>query len=431
MKCKNCGKQIDDNEIFCSECKNKMRYSSSGEEVNELEKLIQDQEEINKLEDTIELVNLESLENEDIDKDLDETTSITREEYKKEMELKSKEKINDNDNLDNSKKNKKKKNKIIIIISILSILLITTVITLMLVLSKGQSSKKEVIDYKEILKEYGKLLEKNASEYISLNETVPTWSKLTTLTNYEKYKIVCDNHNIYNDGNIYLSSCKVNGKKIEYSYGKEYIEVPKGLVGLSEKTACDKIKKAKLVCNVIYEYNNLYKEDVVMEVEPDENTKLKENSQVTIKVSSYEDTIEIEDYTGKNIETVKAQLELKGIKVITVEKKVTKSDNIKENTIIAQSIKKGTRLEKNDVIELTYAIIITVYPDFTDGSYTRDLIEQFCEDNGIKCIFKEIFDDKAHPGDILFQSRNIGDEVIKGTTLTITIASNEQIDSET
>ena len=86
MKCKNCGKQIDDNEIFCSECKNKMRYSSSGEEVNELEKLIQDQEEINKLEDTIELVNLESLENEDIDKDLDETTSITREEYKKEME---------------------------------------------------------------------------------------------------------------------------------------------------------------------------------------------------------------------------------------------------------------------------------------------------------------------------------------------------------
>ena len=111
-------------------------------------------------------------------------------------------------------------------------------------------------------------------------------------------------------------------------------------------------------------------------------------------------------------------------------KKVTKDDNIEENTIISQSVKEGERLQKtNGVIELVYATLITVYPDFTDGTYTKDLIQQFCDDNKITCTFKEEVDNNFNEGDIILQSRSVGDEVRSGTTLTITIATNSKEES--
>ena len=100
------------------------------------------------------------------------------------------------------------------------------------------------------------------------------------------------------------------------------------------------------------------------------------------------DTIEVEDYTGKKLDVIQAELESLGIRVVPTPQKVTKDDDIEENSIISQSVEVGDRLHKqNGVIELVYATLITVYPDFTDGTYTKDLIQQFCDDNEITCVF--------------------------------------------
>ena len=121
-----------------------------------------------------------------------------------------------------------------------------------------------------------------------------------------------------------------------------------------------------------------------------DSSKVKEGNTVTITVSSYESTIVVDDYTNKSLELVKAELESYGIRVVTTAKKVTEEDKIEENTIMSQNIEPGERLEKeNGVIELTYATLIVVYPDFTDGTYDKDLIQQFCDDNGITCKFRE------------------------------------------
>ena len=113
----------------------------------------------------------------------------------------------------------------------------------------------------------------------------------------------------------------------------------------------------------------------------------------TIENSKKEFEIEKEHFERiKEIEEskLKAELEEFGIRVVTTPKKVTLEDKIDENTIISQSVKKGKRLKKdNGVIELVYAVLMTVYPDFTDGTYDKDLIQQFCDDNKITCIFKE------------------------------------------
>ena len=209
------------------------------------------------------------------------------------------------------------------------------------------------------------------------------------------------------------------------------VTVPNELIGLTEEEGCKKIKKAKLNCNVKYVYNEDYDEDVIVEVSPRSSSKIKEGTTVTIHVTSFIDTIEVDDYKGKKLDVVKAELENEGIRVITTPKKVTESDDYSENEIISQSVAKGERLQiKKGVIELVYATLITVYPDFTDGSYTRDSIQQFCDDNKITCNFKENEDNNFNEGAIIMQSRDVGDEVKEGSTLTITIATNSKEETD-
>ncbi len=205
------------------------------------------------------------------------------------------------------------------------------------------------------------------------------------------------------------------------------VYVPNDLVGLTEEGACKKLENAGLICSVDYVYDPDYEENVVIKTSPKADTKIKAGNPVTITVTSFDDTIEVEDYTDKKLDVVKAELEELGIRVVATPKKVTKDDKKEERTILSQSVEPGKRLQKsNSVIELVYATLITVYPDFTDGTYTRDLIQQFCDDNDITCVFKEEEDNHFEEGDIILQSRNVGDEVKAKTTLTITIATNSK-----
>ena len=210
------------------------------------------------------------------------------------------------------------------------------------------------------------------------------------------------------------------------------VTVPNDLMELTEEEACKKLEKIKLICKAKYTYDSEYDEDVVIKVSPKPGTKIKEGNVVNLVVTSFEDTIEVENYVGEKLSTVQAALESEGIRVVATPKKVTKDEEIEENTIISQSVKEKDRLRKvTGVIELVYATLIEVYPDFTDGSYTRDLIQQFCDDNAITCVFKEELDNRFKEGSIMLQSRPVGDEVKAKTTLTITIATNSKEDKTT
>ena len=203
------------------------------------------------------------------------------------------------------------------------------------------------------------------------------------------------------------------------------LTVPKGLVGKDQELVEEKLKNAGFSIKWEEAYSDKYDEGKVISVTPKENTKTKESTKIKVVVSKGKEGFELEDYTGENVEVVKAKLEKKGIKVITTPKKIDKvEDNkdIEENSVIEQSVKKGTYLTENDVIELTYATLIDVYPDFTDGSYTKEKIEAFCEDHSIKCTFTEEESTEKEEGTILSQSRDAGVEVKEGVSLNIKIA---------
>ena len=206
----------------------------------------------------------------------------------------------------------------------------------------------------------------------------------------------------------------------------KYITIPDGLVGEKKADVIEilekdfKIKEKK-------EYSDKYKKNTVAKVSPKEKSKVKKGSTVTITVSKGKKQVTVEDYTGMNIDTVKKKLEGSGISVVVTAKKVDKSGNYKENTVIEQSVKSGEKLSKGDAIELTYATLITVYPDFTNGKYTVADVNSFCSENKIKCTFEEKESTSKEVGTIIDQSKKEGSEVTSGDTLKITTAKAKSL----
>ena len=238
MKCKNCGKEIDEYEVFCEDCKKHLKSISSRKEVNELEDLIEDQRKLNDLEQTKELPNLSdlaideskidklSIEDEEEDKNIQTREErINNEQVKTEFETRE-ERISNDEGTFEEKKGKKK--LIIIILSIVLVIVLTIVLTLVLTKDNGKQEKEEPIDYEKIINEYGKSIENTIHTYLGENDEIPTWSKVNELNKYDQHEIVCETHNIYNDGSIYLNECKVDEKKVKYSYGEEKEEVKEG-----------------------------------------------------------------------------------------------------------------------------------------------------------------------------------------------------------
>lgn len=160
------------------------------------------------------------------------------------------------------------------------------------------------------------------------------------------------------------------------------------------------------------------------------NSKVKKGTTVTILISTGKSGFEVEDYVKRNVNVVKIELENKGIKVVTTAKKIsTDEEEYKdafEGMILSQSKKAGDRIDAGGVIELVYATLVTVYPDFLDGTYNKEKIQIFCDDNGIECEFTETESDKK-PGTILSQGRKAGVEVKPGVTLKIVIAKKKTV----
>ena len=231
MKCNRCGKEINDIEMFCDECKKYLKKFSSRREVEELEDLIEENRNLTDLENTKELVNLdelveEELINQELKKDLEEKTQI----FKMEEDQKEEKQDEMEDIFKDEEGYKKNKKKIIIIISIVSVVVIILLSLLIILLTnnKKEDTNEVEIDYKKVINTYGDKITEIVKEYKNEYEDIPTWQFVISKLNYDRYEVECDTHNIYNDGSVYLSSCKVNNKKTKYTYGKEQEEIKEG-----------------------------------------------------------------------------------------------------------------------------------------------------------------------------------------------------------
>lgn len=168
----------------------------------------------------------------------------------------------------------------------------------------------------------------------------------------------------------------------------------------------------------------------VISTNPKIGRTVKKGSTITLIVSKGMEKFVIDDYSGKDYETVKYLLEEKGLVVTMEEKEVTEDDNVKDGTIMTQTVAAETELKKGDSISFEVAKLITVYPDFVNESYTLSGVEEFCKKYNItlESTAKETNDFTENT--ILTQSRSAGTKVVSGVTLRVTYAKKKPVEEK-
>lgn len=225
MRCKSCGKEIAKYEIFCEDCKERMKTTSSREELKELERLIEENKNNEDLQMTKELPSIENIESV-----IEEKTSVDVSElYNTENtnELETREERNQD------KKISEQKKILIIIVSIIAFLVI--VILVIVIMNINSKKKKDIveIDYNSVINEYGKEVISAVKEYNKKQNKIPKWDDIKDNIKYTKYLVACSTHDIYEDMTVYLANCKVNEEKTSYTYGKEQKEEDKEKIQLT------------------------------------------------------------------------------------------------------------------------------------------------------------------------------------------------------
>ena len=122
-----------------------------------------------------------------------------------------------------------KKKKIIIISSIIGLILLIIII-LLVALNKNKKIDTEAqeklskSEQKEIIEDYGDALKATINAYYEKQHVLLEYADAIKLVEYDEYKVKCNKHEIYKDGEIYLDECSINKIKTSYSYGTKQEE---------------------------------------------------------------------------------------------------------------------------------------------------------------------------------------------------------------
>ncbi len=179
----------------------------------------------------------------------------------------------------------------------------------------------------------------------------------------------------------------------------------------------------------------------VVKTSPASGSKRKKGSTIKLYISTGDETIKIEDYTGMSYLEVKGSLEARGIIVNKEDETISDTEaEFASGSVVNQSVAAGESLKKGENITLYVAVVGKVYPDFTDGTYTLADVQDFCDDNGIELdVVETNTEDSSLVGQIYYQSREAGSPItsssVKKATLKIkiykAIDTTENGDSET
>lgn len=194
------------------------------------------------------------------------------------------------------------------------------------------------------------------------------------------------------------------------------------VVGLTEEEAVKKLQEEGFSVKDEIETvsSSEIEEGKVVKTNPIIGSKRIKGTEVTLYISEGDAKITLENYVGQDFNYVKGLLEGKGIRVLE-EKKATDDENAEAGKIIGQSVEAGSKLASGDFITL-YVPNIDKYPDFTDGSYTVDSVKDYLKDYNVSVTVIEKEDTTHTKGAVIYQSRKVGDPIVRGASITIHVA---------
>ena len=207
--------------------------------------------------------------------------------------------------------------------------------------------------------------------------------------------------------------------------GGKQIEVP-DVTDMTVSDAIDTLQDAGFV--VSGEQREVASSDIeegrVVRTSPAVGSKRKDGTTVTLYVSIGDTQIEIEDYTGESYLEVKGRLETLGLFVLIERQDVeeTEANEYEDGLIIDQSIEPGEKVSAGTNITLYIPNVVTNYPNFTDGSYTVEAIQDFADTYELTLDIEYVKTNEYTPGTIYYQSRPEGQRVVAGQTFKIRVA---------
>lgn len=207
--------------------------------------------------------------------------------------------------------------------------------------------------------------------------------------------------------------------------GGKSIEVP-DVANMTVSEAIDTLQDAGFV--VSDEQREISSSEIeegrVVRTSPAVGSERKDGTVVTLYVSLGDTQIEIEDYTGQSYLEVKGRLETLGLYVLIERKDVeeTEEDTYEDGEIIEQSIEAGEKVSAGTNITLYIPNIVTNYPDFTNGEYTVEDIEDFADTYELEVDIEYVETSEYEPGTIYYQSRPEGQRVVAGQSFKIRVA---------
>lgn len=196
--------------------------------------------------------------------------------------------------------------------------------------------------------------------------------------------------------------------------------------GLTELEAEKKLieEGLKIKSELKYIGSDSIEEGKVVKTDPAQGRTVKEGTEVTIYLSSGKNSLELEDYTGKNCIDVRARLEETYQMNVIIEPQAVDNpaDYESSSEIIGQKPAAGTSVNQGGTITLYVPDIEDLYPDFTTGDYSLIEIQQFAKKYNLKLNIKYVETEEYEPGTIFSQSREAKSKIVAGATFTISIA---------
>ena len=171
------------------------------------------------------------------------------------------------------------------------------------------------------------------------------------------------------------------------------------------------------------------KEGFVVKTDPEKGTIVKEGKSICIYVSSGDATFVMPDYSTVNYIEAKTILETKyNCNVVVEKEKVTDEEKYKgkEDKVIRTSPGVDENVKYGSSVTLYIPELEILYPNFTDGSFTLEMIQEYANKYKLKLEIKEEVNSLLPSGTIISQSRPAKSVVTEGVTLTITVAKTPE-----
>ncbi|KKK71633.1 hypothetical protein LCGC14_2911960, partial [marine sediment metagenome] len=203
---------------------------------------------------------------------------------------------------------------------------------------------------------------------------------------------------------------------ITVSNGPSTVRVP-DVVGLSEKDAVKRMKRAGLKPTVERESSTEVAEGSVVRSDPGSGVSIERGSSVTLLVSSGSKEVEVPSVIGQDENDAVAQLRGEGLNVVVREK--ASSEPI--GTVVEQSPVAGQKVDEGSSVTIQVSDgKLEEVPDVS-GLDEADA-EQRLDDAGFRASVRSKATDRpGRDGKVLSQSPSAGSEHRKGSTVTITV----------